>query len=100
MGSNESACFHMKFNQSNELYFPGDQVSGEILFENRRDQLELENVLVQLVGELCYSTQESRSTTDSSGNSTTESYTSYHHIPFFNSGKPLARSDHQQVISN
>ncbi|CAF3052316.1 unnamed protein product [Rotaria socialis] len=102
MGANESAMIQVNFNRSTEFYFPGEHVSGEILFQNKHDRLKLVEIFIEIVGELAYTTAESRSSTDSNGNSTTEYYTDYHHIPFFTNHLPLARPDslQEKIILN
>ena len=97
MGANESTGIQMSFNRSTEFYAPGEQVSGKILFQNEHDSLKLEEIFVELVGELGYKTSEGRASTDSNGKSTTESNTDYHHIPFFSMRLPLAQPDGLQV---
>ncbi|CAF4014743.1 unnamed protein product [Rotaria sp. Silwood1] len=96
MGAGESIAIQTKFNRSNDFYFVGEQISGNILFQNDHDRLKLDEIFVELVGELGYKTQESRSSTDSNGNSTTEHYTEYHHIPFLTLTVLLARPNNKQ----
>ncbi|CAF1292711.1 unnamed protein product [Rotaria magnacalcarata] len=93
MGAHESALIQMNFNRSTESYFPGEHVSGEIVFQNKHDRLKVEEIFIEIVGELAYKTTESRSSTDLNGNSSTEYYNDYHHIPFFTNRLPLARPD-------
>ncbi|CAF4433313.1 unnamed protein product, partial [Rotaria sp. Silwood2] len=91
MGSSESIAIQMNFNRSSCFYFAGEQISGNISFQNDRDRLKLEEIFVERVGELAYRTQDTRSSTDSNGNLTTEYYTDYHHIPLLTIRVPLVR---------
>ncbi|CAF2971726.1 unnamed protein product [Rotaria sp. Silwood2] len=99
MGASESIAIQVNLNRPDRFYFVGEQVSGNILFQNDHNQLKLEEIILKLVGELGYTTQESRSSTDINGNTTTENYTDYHDIPFFTISLPLARPiDGQQKM--
>ncbi|CAF2235999.1 unnamed protein product [Rotaria magnacalcarata] len=75
MGAHKSAMIQVNFNRSTEFYFP------------------VEEIFIEIVGVLAYKTTESRSSTDLNGNSTTEYYNDYHHVPFFTNRVLLARSD-------
>lgn len=82
MGVGESTAIQVNFNRPDGLYMPGEQVSGTVIFNNDHDRLKLHHSVIELIGELEYTTNETRSSTDSNGNSTTEHYTEYHRIPF------------------
>ena len=97
MGASESAAIEVNFSRSNQFYFPGEHVSGNISFRNERDKLRLNEIFVELIGELGYTTQETRSSTDSNGNSVTEHYTDNHYIPFLTVCLPLAQPNDGKV---
>jgi hypothetical protein len=99
MGAGESTTVQVNFNRPDHSYLPGEQVTGNIVFYNHRDRLKLINSFVELTGELEYTTTENRSSTDSEGRSTTETYTEYHHIPFFTLRTPLTQSNDGTVRS-
>ncbi|CAF1211287.1 unnamed protein product [Adineta steineri] len=96
MGANESVSIRINFNRSNRFYFTGEQVSGNISIDNLREKVKLDEIFIELVGELGYTTQEIRTKNDSNGKSTSENYTSYHHIPFLTTRLPLIQPHHVQ----
>ena len=97
MGASESVTIQVNVSRSSQFYLPGERVSGNVSLQNDRDKLKSEKIFVELVGELGYSTSETRSSTDSKGNTTTEHYTDYHHLPFLTLRVPLAQLDVKQV---
>ncbi|CAF1449936.1 unnamed protein product [Adineta ricciae] len=82
MGASESTSIHVSFNRSNLFYFAGEQITGNIAFQNTHDKLTLDEIFLEFVGEAGYTTRETRRHHDNNGRSHTEYYTEYHQIPF------------------
>ncbi|CAF1132827.1 unnamed protein product [Adineta ricciae] len=92
MGTSASSSVQIYYNRSSNFYSGGERVDGIVSLTNTQDNLKVCDIFIELIGELGYTTQETRSTTDSNGNSTTESYTEYHRIPFWTDRRSLAQS--------
>src|SRR5690349_16674611 len=97
MGTSQSVIIQVNFNRSNCFYLTGEQVLGTISLQNEHNQLKLDDASIDLIGELGYTTQETRTTTDSEGKSTSESYTDYHDLPFLTMHLSLVQSKHGEV---
>jgi hypothetical protein len=97
MGASESAQIQVSFNRQNLFYFGGEQISGNILFQNKDDKLTLDGIFLEFIGELGYTTRETRHRHDSNGRSHTEYYTEYHRIPFITIRIPVVQPQHGQV---
>jgi hypothetical protein len=97
MGAQESTAVQVNFNRSSLFYFAGEQITGNILFQNTHDRLALDEIFLEFIGELGYATQETRNDHDSFGNSRPEHYTEYHRIPFINFRLSVVRPENGQV---
>lgn len=97
MGASESAEIHVSFNRPNLFYFAGEQITGNISFQNTHEKLTLDEIFLEFIGEIGYTTREIRHRQDSNGRSTTENYTEYHRIPFVTHRIPVVRPQHGQV---
>jgi len=100
MGASESAEIHVSFNRPNLFYFAGEQITGNISFKNKHEKLTLDEIFLEFIGEIGYTTREIRHRQDSNGRSTTENYTEYHRIPFMTHRIPVVRPQHGQVNIN
>ena len=97
MGASESTSIHVTFNRSNLFYFAGEQITGNIAFQNTHDKLTLDEIFLEFVGEAGYTTRETRRHNDSNGRSRTEHYTEYHQIPFMIYRIPVVQPQQGQV---
>ncbi len=100
MGASGSSEIQVTFNRPSLFYFTGEQIAGNISFQNTQDKLTLDSIFLECVGELGYSTQETRHFKDRDGHARTEHYTKYHQIPFMNLRIPVAQPQYGQVIKN
>jgi hypothetical protein len=92
MGTSQSTHIQVEFSRSSNFYFSGESVSGNIFFRNENDTLKLKKIFVELVGELGYTTQGTRSQYDENGSFMGEyHYIDYHRIPFLTVRTPLAQ---------
>ncbi|CAF5224242.1 unnamed protein product, partial [Rotaria magnacalcarata] len=82
MGANGSSEIQVSFNRPNLFYFAGEQIAGNISFQNIEDKLQLDAIFLECIGELGYSTQEVRHCRNANGIQRTEHYTKYHQVPF------------------
>lgn len=96
MGASESAEIHVNFNRPNLFYYAGEQISGNISFQNTHDKLTLDEIFIELIGELGYTTRETRRRHDSNGHPHTEHYTEYHRIPFLTLRLPVVQPQYGQ----
>ncbi len=97
MGASESAEIHVSFNRPNLFYFAGEQITGNISFQNTHEKLTLDEIFLEFIGEIGYTTRETRHRKDSNGHATTENYTEYHRIPFINFRLSVVRPENGQV---
>ncbi len=97
MGANESAEIQVSFNHPNLFYFAGKQITGNISFQNTHEKLTLDEIFLKFIGELGYTTRETRHRQDSNGRGHTEHYTEYHRIPFINFRLSVVRPENGQV---
>ncbi|CAF3405616.1 unnamed protein product [Rotaria socialis] len=96
MGANGSSEIQVSFNRPNLFYFAGEQIAGNISFQNTENKLELDAIFLECVGELGYSTQEVRHHRDANGNQQTEHYTKYHQVPFLKSRVSIVQPEYGQ----
>jgi len=96
MGAHESTQLQMDFNHPSLSYFAGEQIAGNISFQNTQDKLTLDEIFVEFVGELGYTTRESRIERDSNNVARTEYYTKYHQLPFMNVRIPIVQPKNGQ----
>ncbi|CAF3337637.1 unnamed protein product [Rotaria socialis] len=96
MGANGSSEIQVSFNRPNLFYFAGEQIAGNISFQNTENKLELDAIFLECVGELGYSTQEVRHRRDANGNQQTEHYTKYHQVPFLKSRVSIVQPEYGQ----
>ncbi|CAF0790952.1 unnamed protein product [Rotaria sordida] len=96
MGANGSSAIQVNFNHPNLFYFAGEQISGNIAFQNTEEKLILDAIFLECVGELGYTTLEHRHYHDKDGHHRTEQYTKYHQIPFLNFRIAIAQPQYGQ----
>lgn len=97
MGASESTVIQVSFNRPNLFYHAGEQISGTISFQNTREKLTLDQIFLEFIGELGYTTRETRHRTDANGRSSTEHYTAYHQVPFMTMRIPILQPQYGQV---
>lgn len=97
MGANESTVIQVHFNRPNLFYYAGEQISGNISFQNTREKITLDQIFLEFIGELGYTTRETRHRTDANGRSSTEHYTAYHQVPFLNTRIAIVQPPYGQV---
>lgn len=97
MGANESSGIQVNFNHSNLFYFAGEQIAGNISFQNREEKLKLDSIFLECIGEIGYTTQEISHFKDKDGHPRTEQYIKYHQVPFLSVRVPIAQPQYGQV---
>jgi hypothetical protein len=97
MGASESAEIQVSFNRPNLFYFAGEKIAGNIVFQNTHEKLALDEIFLEFIGELGYTTRETRRRHDNNGHSHTEHYTEYHRIPFLTLRIPVVQPQYGQV---
>lgn len=97
MGITGSSGLQVNFNRPNLFYFAGEQVTGNISFQSTQDKLEVDAIFLECIGEMGYTSQETRQNIDNNGNSRTENYTENHVIPFMVIRIPVAQPQYGQV---
>jgi hypothetical protein len=97
MGSNESATIRVTFNRPNSSYFAGEQIEGNISYQNTHHRLVLDEIFLEFIGELGYTTEEKRNNNEDSSNLHPAPYTIYHRILFENIRLSVANPSNGQV---
>jgi hypothetical protein len=97
MGASESAEIQVTFNHLNLFYYAGEQITGTISFHNTHEKLKLDEVFLEFIGELAYTTQEIKHCNDTDDRVRTEHYTEYHRIPFMSARIPVVQPQNGQV---
>jgi hypothetical protein len=97
MGASESTEIQVSFNRPNLFYYAGEQISGNIAFQNTHDKLTLDQIFLEFIGELGYTTRETRCRYDNNGRPRTEHYTEYHRIPFITNRISVVQPQYGQV---
>ncbi|CAF3642740.1 unnamed protein product [Rotaria socialis] len=96
MGASESAVINVNFNRSNAFYYAGEKLTGNVSFQNIQNKLKIEEILLELIGELGYPTQQIRWRRDTKGRSHKEPYTDCHRVTFLKVPVSIVRSVHRQ----
>ncbi|CAF1178526.1 unnamed protein product [Adineta steineri] len=96
MGASESAEIRVSFDRSTLFYYSGENIIGNITFHNTHEKLALDEIFLEFIGELGYTTRETRRRHDSNGRSHTEHFTEYHRIPFTSHRIPVVRPQYGQ----
>ena len=97
MGASESTEIHVNFNRENLFYYGGEQVAGTIAFHNSHEKLNVDQIFLEFIGELGYTSQETRRHHEANGRTRTEHYTEYHRVPFMTHRFPVVQPQHGQV---
>ena len=97
MGANGSSRIEVNFNRPDLFYFGGDRVSGDVSFHNSQEKITVNAVLMEFIGEMGFTTEESRRTFNNDGTSQTKKYTEPHAIPFITIRFPVAQPQYGQV---
>jgi hypothetical protein len=97
MGAHESTGIQVNFNHPNLSYFAGEQITGNIVFQNTHDRLILDEIFLEFIGELGCATQETHHYHNSLGNTHQEHYTKYRRLPFMNVRLSVVRPEIRQV---
>lgn len=97
MGAGNSTELRINFDRPNLFYFAGDQVSGNVVFQNTQEKVTIDQILVEFTGELGYTTQESREVTDKDNNTRSERFTENHTVTFIKIVIPIAQPQYGQV---
>ncbi|CAF0900400.1 unnamed protein product [Adineta ricciae] len=96
MGASGSSEVQVTFDRPNLFYFAGEQIVGNVSFQNTQDRLTLDAIFLECVGELGYTTKEIRHFQDNNGRAQTEHYTKQHHVPFLQTRIPIAQPQYGQ----
>jgi hypothetical protein len=97
MGANESSAIQVAFNRPNSFYFAGEQISGNISYQNTHERLVVDEVFLEFVGELGYASNDTRYHTENRDSSLPEPYTVYQRVQFVNVHLPLIQPPNEQV---
>ena len=98
MGAGGSTTIQVTFSRPNSFYYAGEQVTGEISFQNTEEKLKVDSIFLECVGEMGYTTQETRHIYVSEGGYTrTEVHTHRHAVPFMNIHIPIAQPQYGEV---
>lgn len=82
MGAQESIGIRVNFDRSNSFYFAGEKITGNIIAQNILENVQFEEMYLEFVGELGYSTEETRQRVAENKTTETERYTEHHVIQF------------------
>ncbi len=97
MGASGSSELQVDFSRPSLFYFAGERITGNLSFQNTQDKLALDAIFLEFIGEMGYTTIETRQYPDTSGNTRTENYTQNHAIPFMSVRIPVAQPLYGQV---
>jgi hypothetical protein len=97
MGASESTAIHVNFDRTSLIYYHGEQVAGTVNFDSTHDKLTLDELFLEFVAEMGYTTRETRLRREANGRQRTEQYTAYHHVPFWTYRVPVVRPPYGQV---
>ncbi len=97
MGANGSTALQVKFSRPSLMFFAGEQVSGNITFQNTQEKITLDGIFLEYVGEMGYTTQETRYIIDKNGHRRPENYVENHSTPFVTIRIPVAQPQYGQV---
>lgn len=97
MGANESAELQVSFNHPNLFYIAGEQIVGNISFQSTHEKLTLDAIFLEFVGELGFTTRETKQHRDNNGRTRTEPFTEYHRVPFMTVCFPVVQPQQGQV---
>jgi hypothetical protein len=81
MGAQESIGLDVNFNHPDLFYFAGEQITGNISFRNTHDKLSVDEICLEVIGELGYR-KEARPPLGDLDYPALERYTEHHRIPF------------------
>ena len=82
MGAQESIGVRVNFDRPNSVYFAGEQIRGNIVAQNILENVQFEEVYLEFIGELGYSTEETRQQVAESKTTQTERYIEHHVVQF------------------
>jgi hypothetical protein len=97
MGAHESTEIQVNFNHPNLSYFAGEQIKGNIAFQNTHDRLIFDEIFIEFIGELGCTAQEPNDYRNSLDNKHQEHYKKYRRIPFMNVRYAVVQSEIGQV---
>ncbi|CAF1572645.1 unnamed protein product [Rotaria magnacalcarata] len=96
MGANESAEIQVNFNHPNSFYSAGEQITGNISFQSTHEKLTLDGLFLEFIGELGFTTRETKQQSDSNGRTRAEPFTEYHRIAFMTVCFPVVQPQYGQ----
>ena len=99
MGINKSTIVNINFDHPSLFYYAGEKVSGTILFHTNHKKLISNNVFLEFIGELGYTTNEMDYIGDGMGHSQIEHHTICHRVQFINHRYPIISSKNDEVKS-
>jgi hypothetical protein len=82
MGAQESIGLHVNFNHPSLFYFAGEQITGNISFRNTHGKLSVDEICLEVIGELGYVTEETPPHVGNLDSPDLKRYTEHHRIPF------------------
>jgi hypothetical protein len=93
----ESSELQVNISRPSLFYYAGEQVTGDISFQNTQDVVTVGAIFLEAIGEMGYTTPEIRQYLDKNGNARTEHYTKTHIIPFMKIRIPIVQASYGQV---
>lgn len=97
MGANESSSIQVEFSRPNLFYFGGESITGTISFQNSQSKVTLDGIFLEFVGEIGFTSRETRNRRENNGHIKTEHYTQTHQIPFVTHRFPVVQPQYGQV---
>jgi hypothetical protein len=82
MGAQGSIGIRVNFDRSNSAYLAGEQIKGNISAQNVFENAQLEEIYLEFIGEIGYSTEETRQNSTANQTTQTEHYIEYHVAQF------------------
>lgn len=96
MGANESSSIQVEFGRANLFYFGGESITGTISFQNSQSKVTLDGIFLEFVGEIGFTSRETRHRRETNGHVKTEHYTQTHQIPFVTHRFPVVQPQYGQ----
>jgi hypothetical protein len=97
MGGQESTEVQVNFNRPSLVYFAGEKIIGNVSFNNIHEQLIVEEIFLEFIGEFGNAKQEVHHFLDNIDNPQPERHKEYHRIPFMNVRLSLVQPENGQV---
>jgi hypothetical protein len=97
MGTGASSEIEVTFNRASLFYFTGEQIAGNISFQNTQDKLTLHSIFLECVGEIVHQGEGLPDLKYRNGHAWAEHNTNCHRTPFMNIRIPIAQPQYGEV---